>query len=154
MISKKEVQQLQKLIGKIEHPELGLPQGVFDPLCKIVPFVGPELVVVNNKKEILLIYRDDGFWKGWHFPGGLLRFNETMDQRLKAVAKKELGVTIKKSEFLFHNDYIKNPRGHDVSLMYLCAIKGEPKNGKFFKQMPKDIIPQHKIVWKKLIKFL
>jgi len=149
-ITQKEIKELVELLGKLSNPEKGLPGEVFNALTRIVPFSACELVVVNTKKEILLTYREDRWWKGWHIPGGLLRMNEDFKTRLGKVAKNELGAKLKSFKFLFPINYKKTPRGHDVSLVFLCILTGKLQHGTFFKNLPKNTIKEHNILYKKL----
>ena len=148
MLSKKELARFASLVNKVKDPRKGLPEPVFLALCKLVPFVACEIVIINKKKEILLTWRKDKWWKGWHFPGGLMRFKENFEERLKKTALSELGVKIEKFKFLFPVNYNKNTRGHSVSLVFLCEAKTKPKEGKFFKKMPRNIIDEHKETWR------
>lgn len=139
------------LLKKIDNPHKGLPQPIFDALCGLVPFVACELVIVD-KKGILLTWRNDKWWRGWHFPGGLFRFRESFEERIEQVAQKELGVNIKSFKFLFAKDCSQGARGHTVSLIFRCETVMTPKHGKYFKKMPKNIIKEHKEFWKKIQK--
>jgi len=149
MLDKKELKQLASLIKKIDKPHEGLPQSVFDFLLSIIPFIACELVVVGEK-GILLTWREDKWWKGWHFPGGLLRYRESFDERIQKVAFDELGINLTSYKFLFPINYSQGARGHSVSLVFLCETAMTPKDDKFFKKMPKDIIDVHKELWEKL----
>ena len=146
MLDKKELKQLASLIKKIDKPHESLPQSVFEALCGIVPFVACELIV-KNKKGILLTWREDKWWNGWHFPGGLLRYRENFDERIQKVAWEELGINITNYKFLFPINCSQGSRGHSVSLVFLCETEMIPKDGKFFKKMPKNIIETHKELW-------
>ena len=147
MLTKKEIDQLAVLLKKIDNPRGGLPQPVFDALCGVVPFVACELAIMNKKGELLLAWREDQWWKGWHFPGGLMRHRETFDERIKATALREVGIDVKKHSFLFPINYHDSVRGHVVSLIFLCHAETSTE-GKFFKTMPKDIIPEHREMWR------
>lgn len=147
MLTKKEVEQLAMLLKKIENPQQGLPQPVFDALCHVIPFISCELAVVNKKGELLLTWREDEWWSGWHFPGGLMRYGESVDVRIKKMALDETGIRVKKYSFLFPANYTKSPRANGVSLVFVCE-ENTSTEGKFFKNMPKDIIPEHRILWK------
>ena len=149
MLDKKELKQLVSLLKKIDKPHDGLPQPVFCALCDVIPFVACELVVVG-KKGILLTWREDKWWKGWHFPGGLLRYRESFDERIQKVAFDELGINLTSYKFLFPINYSQGVRGHSVSLVFLCETAMVPKDGKFFKKMPKNIIEAHKELWDKV----
>lgn len=149
-MTKQELQTLVKLLGKLKHPERGLPQEVFDALVRVVPFIACELVVISPRKELLLVWRDDQYWKGWHFPGGLLRYRECWEERIQKIARLELGVRIKRWKFLFAVNHPHTVRGHGVSLVWLCRAAQLPKAGKFFTRMPANIIPAHRQMWKKV----
>lgn len=149
-MTRQELRTLVKLLGKLEHPERGLPQEVFDALVRVVPFIACELVVISPQEELLLVWRDDQYWKGWHFPGGLLRYRECWEERIQSVAQQELGVKIKKWKFLFAVNHPNTVRGHGVSLVWLCRAAQPPKAGKFFSRMPADIISAHRQMWKKV----
>ncbi|MEK9154608.1 MAG: NUDIX domain-containing protein [Patescibacteria group bacterium] len=152
MLNKKEFKQLSSLLKKIKNPHEGLPQPVFDALLNVVPFFACELVIVG-KKGILLTWREDKWWKGWHFPGGLLRYRESFDERIAKVAFNELGINIKKSKFLFLKNYDQGIRCHTISAVFLCKTDMTPKDGKFFEKMPKNIIEEHKELWKMVKKY-
>ena len=150
MLSEKESKQLSLLLKKIDNPHEGLPQPIFDALCDLVPFVACELAIVDKKKGVLLTWREDKWWHGWHFPGGLLRFRENFEERIERVAWEELGINLSKIKFLFPKNCNQGARGHVVSLFFLCETEMTPKKGKFFKKMPKNIIDAHKEFWKKI----
>lgn len=149
MLNQKETKQLLTLLKKVDKPHEGLPRPIFSAMTKIVPFIACELVVVG-KKGILLTWRADKWWKGWHFPGGLLRYKEGFEERIQKVAYEELGIHIDSIKFLFPMNYTEGPRGHDISLVFLCTTSMTPTDGEFFKTMPKNIIEEHKALWKKV----
>jgi ADP-ribose pyrophosphatase YjhB (NUDIX family) len=152
MLNRSETKQLVKLLKKIENPHEGLPKPVFDVLVKMVPFIACELIIANSKGQLLLTWRHDKFWKGWHFPGGLMRYNDLFDERIQRTAEAELGIDIESSKFLFPINYTRTRRGHAVSLVFLCKTEMKPKSGKFFSAMPKNIIEVHKEVWNRVKK--
>lgn len=151
MLSKKEIEKLAALIKRIPNPHQGLPQPVFDALIKTVPFIACELIVAG-KDGLLLTWRDDEFWQGWHFPGGLMRYRESFKERLNIVAQKELGAKISSYRFLSLKNCPNGERGHCLSLVFLCRLDHPPKNGKFFKKIPTAAITEHKKVWREIIK--
>jgi ADP-ribose pyrophosphatase YjhB (NUDIX family) len=155
MFTKKDEKNFLSAVKNIKNPEKGLPFSVFESLCEIVPFVGCEIIIQDKNKKFLLTWRNDKWWKGWHFPGGLLRVGETFEQRINKTAIRELGVKIKKTVFLKPiNDGYKDSRGYGISLVFLCTPTQKPKVGKFFSKMPRDIIPEHKILWREIVKEL
>jgi colanic acid biosynthesis protein WcaH len=100
-------------------------------------------LIKNEKRHTLLTWRDDGYYgPGWHIPGGIIRYKETISDRIRAVAKNELGARVKfKKEPLAVNEVIiplKKNRSHSISLLYECKLIGSPdKNLKFQKGVPK-----------------
>jgi len=153
MLNKKEQEQLSGLLKKIDDPHAGLPQPVFEALLKVVPFVACEIVVIG-KDGIFLTWRNDKWFKGWHFPGGLMRFNEDFKERIDYVVKNELDAKLKSYHLLFVENFNFSQRGHTVSLVFLCELDSIPKVGKFFKKIPKDILKSHRDIWKKIEEIL
>lgn len=121
-----------------------LPQAVFDRIVKMIPVVGCELVIFNSKKEVLLIWRHDEYYRGWHTPGGLLRFKESFGSRIQKVARNELGVRVVSFRLIDVYNFTNDPRGHAVGLVFLCKINGTPRNGTFFKVIPKNALSHQK----------
>ncbi len=154
MLNTKETKQLVSLLKKIDKPHEGLPQPIFDALCGVVPFVACELVVVNENNEMLMVWRHDKWWRGWHFPGGLLRYRESFEERLERVAWDEMGINLTSYKFLFAKDCSQSVRGSATSLVFVCQTAMTPTHGKFFKKMPKNIIEAHKELWNRVSKSL
>lgn len=82
--------------NKIINPKFGLPEEVFLFISRNAPLVNVDLLI-RKKGKTLLTWRckSDNFSSGWHIPGGIIRFKETMFQRLNKTAKNELGCQIK-----------------------------------------------------------
>jgi colanic acid biosynthesis protein WcaH len=122
-----------------------------------------DLLIKNEQKHTLLTWRDDGYYPpGWHIPGGIVRYKETISDRINAVAASELGAAIKfKKDPLAINEVIhpsRRVRGHFISLLYECTLissldknlryeKGIPKPGEWawHDKCPNDIIPVHEM---------
>ena len=100
MSKHKRLENLARELTGIARPKQDVPQLIFDALTTFMPMVAVEIVVVNRRGEMLLIWREDRYWHGWHFPGGLLRFGESFEERLQKTAQHELGVKIKSHRFL------------------------------------------------------
>ena len=73
----------------------GLGEKLFLHVSSLTPIVNVDILVRNpSTAEILLTWRDDNFYRGWHIPGGIIRFKEKMIDRIELVAKVELGAKI------------------------------------------------------------
>lgn len=148
--------------ASVDDPRKQLPQPVFDLISRITPVVNVDLLVRNERREILLTWRHDELYHGWHVPGGVLRFKEHMSDRVAAVAQTELGTAVTmKPEPLAVTEIIepeRAARGHFVSFLFDCTLDrpadgtlryrgGEPKPGEWawHASYPLDMIGAHEI---------
>ncbi len=142
----KTISRINRAIGRLESfikdPSEGLPEDVFLFVSRISPMTNVDLLVKNKRKQTLLTWRDDGYFPpGWHVPGGIIRHNETMAERIQAVAAAELGAEVEfKKEPVAINEIIlpslKN-RGHFISILYECRLACGPDNNyKFTSAVP------------------
>ncbi len=116
------------------NPQKGLGEELFLFASSLMPVVNVDLLVYNTKGQFLLTMRDDPHCgKGWHVPGGCIRFRETAEMRVRKVAKTELGIT----DILIEKEPIKvfefeitelrgisnqNERSHFITLVYKCKV--------------------------------
>jgi len=153
----------------IDEPKKGLEERIFLFISKLTPMVNVDLLIKNEKNQTLLTYRDDGFYKGWHIPGGIVRFKETFEERLVKVAKLELNCEIEyEKEPLIFKQLIhknRNYRGHFISFLYKCKLKTplnenlkctnlnnpKPNEWAWFNKAPDNLIKVHNI-YKKYFK--
>jgi colanic acid biosynthesis protein WcaH len=153
----------------IENPAESLPEDLFLFISRITPLINVDLMIKNEQKHTLLTWRDDGHWApGWHIPGGIIRYKETIADRLKAVSAHELGAEITfEQEPLAVNEFVhpsRRVRGHFISLLYACKLispldenlkfeKGVPKPGEWawHSRCPDDIISIHGEMYRKFI---
>ncbi len=83
------------------------------------------VILVENGKKIVLIRRKNPPYKGeLALPGGFVDIGETVETACLREAKEEtsLDVKIKKLIGVF-SDPKRDPRGHTVSIAYLCDLK-------------------------------
>jgi len=159
-----EINKIIDLLGSsIKNPSEGLPEDMFLFVSRITPIINVDLLIKNEQKHTLLTWRDDGYYPpGWHIPGGIVRYKETISDRINAVAASELGADIKfKKDPLAINEVIhpsRMDRGHFISLLYECTLissldknikheKGIPKPGEWawHNKCPNDIISVHEM---------
>lgn len=165
---------LKLLIGSLEecvgNPTDGLPEEIFLFVSRITPMVNVDLLVKNDNGEILLTWRDDEFHgPGWHVPGGIIRYKEKIKDRIKAVARNELGADIEFSPTpLMVSEIIQRDernRGHFISMLYGCRLISSPdknlhcadekpkaREWKWHSHCPKNLIQVHHIykhIWLK-----
>jgi len=157
----------KKIIKRVEDlvldPSEGLPDEVFYFIGRITPFINVDLLIRHPMYGTLLTWRDDPYaGKGWHIPGGIIRFREKAIARVRMTAKKELGVSLS-----FINGPIdineiivpsKRERSHFISLLFDCSlseqnykklhdqsINNSGFNLCFCKKPPKNLIEFHNI---------
>lgn len=148
------------------NPNEGLPFELFEWISTLVPIANVDLLILNEKGEILLSWRDDEYYgKGWHLPGGCIRFKETSEDRIQKTALNEIGteVIFKREPIATRDMIMGNPnekpikRAHHLTTLYECKLPDgfEIDNGnrtedevgflKWFDMIPKDILNVHSI---------
>ena len=115
----------------VSNPSDGLPEELFLFLSRFVPMVNVDLLIRDNDGRTLLTWRqDDTYGAGWHVPGGIIRFKETFEDRIRATARRELGaaVSFEPHPFAIEQgmDPVRRERGHFVSLLYRCRLLEPP----------------------------
>jgi ADP-ribose pyrophosphatase YjhB (NUDIX family) len=149
---------LESALASIGDPRNGLPEEVFHFIRKVTPLINVDLLIRRDGRT-LLAWREDEYDKGWHIPGGIVRFREAFDARIEAVALAEIGATVE-SEALPCNiaELRQHPRGHFISLLYCCSLTGEiepvriysgrgrPANGSlsWIEGVPSDLYSSHR----------
>ncbi len=139
-----EIKKATNLLeSSIKNPSKGLPEDIFLFVSRITPIINVDLLIKNEQNHTLLTWRDDSYLEpGWHIPGGIVRYKETISVRINAVAASELGACIKFRKVpLAINEFIhpsRKDRGHFISLLYECTLNSSlDKNLKFKKGIPK-----------------
>ena len=73
----------------VRDPRNGLDQRIFLLVSRLTPMVNVDLLM-NDTMGTLLVWREDQFYRGWHIPGGIIRFKELAKDRIREVARLEL----------------------------------------------------------------
>lgn len=143
----------------------GLPEEVFIAISTVIPIVNVDLFILDKKNRILLSWRDDVYFgKGWHLPGGCIRYKETMMERIQNTALHEIGTKVSveqepiavKDVIMGRNDENLRKRAHHLAILYRCYLPDdfavESKEGqnetselKWFSAIPDDILPVHSV---------
>jgi 8-oxo-dGTP diphosphatase len=87
-------------------------------------------IIITNQGEIVLIKRFfDPYKDYWALPGGFVEYGETVEHAAIREAKEETGLDIKIEKLSgVYSDPKRDPRGHSVSICFLCkAVGGELK---------------------------
>ncbi len=127
-------QAIEFLDDQISNPSSGLPEEVFLFVSRITPLVNVDLLIRDENKRTLLSWRDDSVdGTGWHVPGGIVRFRESLETRLRKVAETEIGTIVEFDPVPIATNQIirsQNIRGHFTSMLYKCFLSKTfvPKN--------------------------
>ena len=112
----------------IDDAKIGLPQDVFWFISRLTPLVNVDLLIKDQNNRVLLAWRQDQFaGAGWHIPGGIVRYKETLEQRIQQVALAEIGQAVQyDSKHIALNEIHRThaTRGHFISFLYNCSIDG------------------------------
>ena len=136
----------------------GLPDHLFKYVSSITPLVNIDILLINQNNEFMLTWRDDGIYgPGWHVPGGIVRFKESVHRRISEVCRIELNINNYTDLQLVQVNQIMNPdrdfRGHFISFLFSARVdlqsspeqsdeSGKPLRG-WFTSMPTPMIRQH-----------
>ena len=105
---------IEKIWSKFLHLHFRMTRGLT---------LGVRAVVINVNGEVLLVRHR--YTDGWHFPGGGVEPNETVERALARELKEETGLTLVGRPMLngvFFNHAVSK---RDHVLVYLCDTAGE-----------------------------
>ena len=93
----------------------------------MTPLVCVDLLVKDKKGRVLLSWRDDEYHgRGWHIPGGIVRFKETFEERIQRTAQKEFGVAVQYDPAPLTVEQLivseNENRGHFIAFLYQCFV--------------------------------
>ena len=78
-----------------DDPSKNLPDDLFYFIGRMTPYINVDLLIKCPKRGVLLTWRDDKYsGKGWHIPGGIIRFREEIKKRILEVGFQELNLKI------------------------------------------------------------
>lgn len=146
------------------EPERGLGQELFLFASTLMPVVNVDLVIFNEKGQVLLSWRDDPHCgKGWHIPGGCVRIGESFSDRIDKTALSEIGQSVVHDPhpawvFEIFSGTVREgiadqrERSHFVTLAFICRLPepdavrvvdeaSGPGDLKWFSGLPKELLP-------------
>jgi ADP-ribose pyrophosphatase YjhB (NUDIX family) len=141
-------------------PSNGLPEELFRFFTRFVPIINVDLLIQDDRHQTLLTWRHDQFYgPGWHVPGGIIRYKETPEARIRATARLELAAEVDFApQPITVEQWIepeRRDRGHFISLLYRCRLLtgpapnlrfhgGPPTNGQWawHECCPPNLIPE------------
>lgn len=134
---------IAQLEAKVPDPSSGLPDALFYYISRTTPLVNVDLLIKDEKSRTLLSWRNDRYCgRGWHIPGGIVRFREALETRIRKVAETEIGVAVEFDPVPMAINQIIVPehadRSHFISILYRCFLSGTfiPQNNGMTKDDP------------------
>ncbi len=114
---------------QVPNPSEGLPEELFLYISRTTPLINVDLLIKDENGRTLLSWRNERYTgKGWHVPGGIVRFKENLETRIRKVAETEIGTDVSFDPIPITLNQIINPdqdiRGHFISLLYKCFLNG------------------------------
>jgi colanic acid biosynthesis protein WcaH len=115
----------------VGEPSGGVPEEFFLFLSRYTPIINVDLLIQDERRRTLLTWREDEtYGAGWHVPGGIIRFKESAEDRLRATARRELGTDVEfdaePMAIVPYIDAARRERGHFIALVYQCRLLGPP----------------------------
>jgi len=87
---------IEVLNAHISNPSMGLPEDIFQFFSRNTPMVNVDLLIKDENGRTLLSWRGTQFsGVGWHVPGGIVRYKESLEYRIQKVAEIEIGSAVK-----------------------------------------------------------
>lgn len=118
------------------------PRVIWDALAGVVPRLAVELFLVRDG-AVLLTWRDDAQWRGWHVPGGFVGVGETLGDAGRRIAARELGVQLEVETVVADYAWPDHPCGAVLSLLCACTCVGQPSEGRYFDTLPEPMVHRH-----------
>jgi ADP-ribose pyrophosphatase YjhB (NUDIX family) len=161
---------VETLVNAVPDSSQGLPDAVFRYISRTTPLVNVDLLIQDEAGRTLLAWRNDRYaGVGWHVPGGIVRFKETLETRVRKVAEGEIGaavqwesVPVAMHQFIHETHAV---RGHFISFLFACSLSSSfqpPNDGltdndagylKWHRTCPINILPVQEVYRKYINEF-
>ncbi|TSC73310.1 MAG: hypothetical protein G01um101470_159 [Parcubacteria group bacterium Gr01-1014_70] len=150
-LSPEEKNQLVNLLSRVGWQKTG--KEIFEAIMfPIFPATQSECAIVrqiNSEPHVLMLYRDDEHYTGYHMLGKYILRGESYEQWVRRTVGAEAGLELVTFEFI--RCFNTRPEtgwvpGHQMAHFWYCEVEGEPTNGKFYPltAIPDDTLGHHK----------
>jgi len=122
-----------------------IPNNIFSIIQKNIPLSCVDAILINKKNEFLLVKRSILPYKNkWCLPGGIIKRNQKILDKLDEIGKKELGIKFESVKPIGFYEKIY-PNRHDIAHCFLVKASSydptldyQASVGKFFKKIPNN----------------
>ncbi|HET9959980.1 MAG TPA: NUDIX hydrolase [Polyangiaceae bacterium] len=122
----------------------GVPFGLWREIGQLVPQPAVEMIISNTGEDVLLTYRDDDYWSGWHIPGGFSGCGESLADTCQRLGRHELGADVRLLSVIDSFAWPDHPYGNALSLLCHCELADPPGVGRFFAEPPTHMVRYHR----------
>ena len=96
-----------------------------ESISKTITLTVDPIIITGDTKLILVKRSFDPYRNHWAFPGGIVEYGETVERAAIREAKEETGLDVRIKRLLgVYSDPKRDPRGHYVSVCFLCEPVG------------------------------
>lgn len=135
--------EIKNAINVLRQAQINTDEGMSEELFLLISGLillpNIDLLIINEKKQILLAWRQDEFYENsWHIPGGCMRYGESFEACIQKTANRELGMDVRwdkepiavRNVIRGINDQQCYPRerGHNVAILFRCYLCHPLKN--------------------------
>jgi len=120
-----------------------LPEPIWRGVAGLTPQLAAELLLTRDGTDVLLVWREDRDFVGWHVPGGWFGAGEGAQRTAARIARRELGVGVVVEALLDARGWAAHPYAEAVSLLCACRADGLPQEGVWFTEVPRPIVAHH-----------
>ncbi len=89
------------------------------------PSLTVDAVILSDDSIVLVKRKNPPFQGGWALPGGFVEYGETVEDAVKREVLEETSLDVRIEKLVgVYSDPGRDPRGHTVSVCFLCRIIG------------------------------
>ncbi|MFH0853018.1 MAG: NUDIX domain-containing protein [bacterium] len=123
-LTPKDISQFSDLVAKLRQQNYWLPERAFELMHRAMSWWAAEIVIMRKGgKEVLLTLYTGKYFKGqWHIPGGFSIRDESLEQHVDRISRREIGQSVKFKKVLSTYKWKANehPIGRPLSVFCLC----------------------------------
>ena len=158
---------IEVLERSVNDPGIGLPEEIFLFVSRLIAMVNVDLLVKDEYNRTLLSWRETEFsGAGWHVSGDIIRYKESVEERIKKVALGEIGAVVDFDPSPIAINQVQKEhatRGHFISILYSCSVTVgfipnndglAPNDSGYLKWhdiAPKNLIKVHDVLYRQYI---
>ena len=95
-----------------------------------LPSTTVDAIIEKDGKILMIRRKSDTFNDHLALPGGFVDYGEAVEHAVKREVLEELGVTATPLDILgVYSDPKRDPRGHVISIIFVCSFSGKIKAG-------------------------